>query len=99
VSECQCFHDMTLDDMQLSSTEISAAFGRHEFILCTSMEMHMMELFIMVDSSLLITERVLDLVKTAAEKIVPNLEFALAVDLDSGGVCQNGAPDKPRSSP
>jgi hypothetical protein len=51
-----------------------------------------------VDSSLLIAERVLDLVKTAAQKMVPNLEFALAVDLDSGGVCQNGAFDKPRSS-
>jgi GTPase SAR1 family protein len=98
VSECQCLHDMALDDMRLSSTEISAAFGRHKFILRTSMELQMMELVILVDSSLLIAERVLDLVKTAAEKMVPNLEFALAVDLDSGGVCQHGAVDKPRSS-
>jgi hypothetical protein len=98
VSECQCFHDMTLDDMQLSSTEIFAAFGQHEFLLRTCMELQMMELVIMVDSSLLITERVLDLVKTAAEKMVPNIDFALAVDLESRGVFQNGAVDKPRSS-
>ena len=63
VSECQCVHDMALDNMQLSSTDISAAFGSHEFILRTNMELQMMELVIMVDSSLLITEGVLDLVK------------------------------------
>ena len=46
----------------------------------------------------MITELVLDLVKTGAEKNLPNIEFALSVDLESGGVCQNGAVDKPRSS-
>jgi hypothetical protein len=89
---------MALDDMQLSSTEICAALGRHEFILHTSIELQMMELVIMVDSSLLISERVLDLVQTTAKKMAPNLEFALTVDLDSGGVCRNGVVDKRRSS-
>jgi hypothetical protein len=44
VIEYQCLHDMTLDDMQLSITEMSSAFGRHEFILCTRMDLKMMEL-------------------------------------------------------
>ena len=49
VIECQCLHDMTLDDIQLISTEMSTVFGRHEFILRTRMDLKMMELVIMVD--------------------------------------------------
>ena len=30
--------------------------------------------------------------------MVPNLEFALTVDPDSGGVCQDGVVDRPSSS-
>jgi GTPase SAR1 family protein len=87
VSECQCLHDMTLDDIQVSSTEISAAFGRHKFVMRTNMELQMMDLCIMVDSPF-IAERVLDLVIKAIKKMVPNLDVALAVD-QGGGVCSN----------
>ncbi len=87
VIECQCLHNMTLDDIQLSSTEISAAFGQHKFVIRTNMELQMMELCIMVDSPF-IADRVLDLVKKAIKKMVPNLEVALAVD--QGGGVLNG---------
>jgi hypothetical protein len=97
VSECQLLYNLTLNDIELSATEIFAVFGQHKFVLRTNMELHMMELCIMVDSSF-IADRVLDLVEKAIQKMVPNLEVALAVD-QGGGVCSNGlvAETKPDS--
>jgi hypothetical protein len=48
------------------------------------MELNAMELLIMVDSSLCVAERMLKLVGNAVEKMVPNLDFVLAVDQDGG---------------
>jgi hypothetical protein len=79
VSECQLLYNLTLNDMQLSATEIFTAFGQHKFVLRTNMELQMMELCIMVDSSS-IADRVLDLVNKSIKKMVPkvrNLEVAL----------------------
>jgi GTPase SAR1 family protein len=88
VSECQLLYNLTLNDMQLSATEIFTAFGQHKFVLRTNVELQMMELCIMVDSSF-IADRVLDLVEKAIKKMVPTLEVALAVH-QGGGVCSNG---------
>ena len=60
VSECQRVQGMTIDDMQLSMEEIVTSFGRHEFAVRSNMQLNVMELVIMVDSSLLIAERMLD---------------------------------------
>jgi hypothetical protein len=86
---------MTIDDMQLSMEEIVTSFGRHEFAVRSNMELNFMELFIMVDSSLLVAERMLELVGNAVEKMVPNLDFVLAVDQD-GGRCHHGQVPKPK---
>jgi len=95
VSECQRVHGMTIDDMQVSIEEIVTSFGRHEFAVRSNMELNVMELVIMVDSSLLVAGRMLELVGSAVEKMVPNLDFVLAVDQD-GGRCPNGQVPKPK---
>ena len=95
VSECQILHDMTINDMHLSIAEIVTAFGRHRFLLRINVDLQILELQIMVDSSSLIVERVLALVGKAVAQMVPTLDFALAVDQD-GGLCVNGLVPKPK---
>jgi hypothetical protein len=71
VGECQRVHDMSIDDMQLSVEEIVASFGKHQFSLRSNTELQVMELVIMVDSSLLTVERMLDLVGKAVAQWFP----------------------------
>mmetsp|Transcript_54462 Transcript_54462/g.88213 ORF Transcript_54462/g.88213 Transcript_54462/m.88213 type:complete len:1184 (+) Transcript_54462:4197-7748(+) len=94
VDECQSVHNMTVEDMELGLNEISAAFGRHNFSLRVNEEVQAMELVIKVDSPLLISERILELIGKAVAQTMPSLQFALAVD-QSGGLCQNGIVQKP----
>jgi hypothetical protein len=95
VSECQRVDCMTIDDMQLSMEDIVTSFGRHEFAVRSNMELNAMELLIMVDSSLCVAERMLELVGNAVEKMVPNLDFVLAVDQD-GCRCHHGEVATPK---
>ena len=88
VRECQCVHGVPIDDMQLAGGGIVTSFGRHKFLLREIEDLaHVLELVPMVDSSLLILERVLDLVGKTVEKMVKNLDFVLAVD-QNAGVCR-----------
>jgi hypothetical protein len=95
VSECQRVHNTTIDDMQLSIDEIETSFGHHKFSARSNRELQVIQLLIMVDSSLLTVERILDLVGKAVAQMVPNLDFVFAVDQD-GGRCSNGEVPKPR---
>jgi hypothetical protein len=45
VSEYQLLYNLTLNDIELSSTEIFAVFGQLKFVLRTNLELKMMELF------------------------------------------------------
>ena len=92
VGACQCLHKMSLDDMKLTLTEVETAFGHHRFLLRTNSELQVMELIIMVDSSLLIAGKVLELVGKAVEKVMPTLKFALVVDQDGGRVMNGKVP-------
>jgi len=48
-----------------------------------------MQLTLMVDSPLLVVERLLELIKVAAKKLTPSLRFAICIDQD-GGACRDG---------
>jgi hypothetical protein len=72
--------------MLLSITKVVTAFGRHRFALIKREELQVIELQIMVDSTLLISERMLELVGKAVARMIPNLKFALAVEQDGGRV-------------
>ena len=94
VAECQYVHDMSLGDMELGLNVISTIFGRHKFTLRVNEELSALELLIKVDSSLLIQERILELIGKAVAKLIPGLQYALAIDKE-GGVCENGQVPKP----
>jgi len=89
VSECQCVHGISFSDMETTSSSISTAFGRHQFELRQLLDCNMMQLTLMVDSPLLVVERLLELIKVAAVKLTPSLEFAICIDQD-GGACRDG---------
>ena len=61
VSECQCVHGMSFSDMEMTTSCISASFGHHHFELRQLQECNMMHLVLMVDSPLLVVQRLLEL--------------------------------------
>ena len=89
VEECQRVYDMSVSDMELTVSSIKSSFNRHVFELSELPNQNMIQLVIMVESPLLIVERMLALIQLAVSKMMPNLHFALCVD-QGGGVCQDG---------
>ncbi len=89
VAECQCVHDMSFSDMEMTLSSISTGFGSHKFVLRQLPEYNMMELVLMVDSPLLVVERLLEWMHGAVSNIMPSLGFAMCIDQD-GGVCRDG---------
>ena len=89
VEECQSFHGMSITDMQMTISCISAAFGRHTFTLQEVREFNVMQLIIRVDTPFLVVERMLALMQVAVAKMMPSLHFVLAVD-QNGGICKDG---------
>ena len=85
----QCVHGMSIDDMQVAVGGIVTSFGRHKFVLRASEHLpNVLELVSMVDSSLLIVERTLDLVSKTVAKMAKNLDFVVTVD-QKAGRCRN----------
>jgi hypothetical protein len=95
VAECQFVHGMKMDDMELGLNSISTAFVRHKFDLRVNDTLSVMELVIKVDSTLLITARVLKLIRRAVAKVMPNLRYTLAINQDGGG-CPAGVVLQPQ---
>jgi len=89
VSECQRVHGMSFSDMETTTSCISTGFGRHQFELRQLLECNMMQLILMVDSPLLVFQRLLELMQVAAAKLTPSLRFAICIDQD-GGACSHG---------
>jgi len=89
VSECQRVHGMSFSDMETTTSCISTGFGRHQFELRQLLECNMMQLILMVDSPLLVVERLLELMQVAAGKLTPSLRFAICIHQD-GGACRHG---------
>ena len=89
VSECQRVHGMSFSDMETTTSWISTGFGRHQFELRQLLECNMMQLILMVDSPLLVVQRLLELMQVAAAKLTPSLRFAICIDQD-GGACRHG---------
>jgi hypothetical protein len=89
VAECELVHDMSFSDMQMTLSSISTGFGSHKFVLRQLPEYNMMELVLMVDSPLLVVERLLEGMQRAVSKLMPNLRFAICIDQE-GGVCHDG---------
>jgi GTPase SAR1 family protein len=44
VSECQCVHDMSFNDMEMTTSSISTGLGRHQFELTQLLDFNMMKL-------------------------------------------------------
>jgi GTPase SAR1 family protein len=89
VAECELVHDMSFSDMEVTLSSISTGFGSHKFVLRQLPEYNMMELVLMVDSHLLVVERLLECMQRAVSKLMPSLRFAICIDQE-GGVCRNG---------
>jgi GTPase SAR1 family protein len=98
VQECEVSHSMSFkDDMEMTLSSISTGFGRHKFVLRQLPEHNMMELILMVDSPLLIVERLLELMQGAVSKLMPTLRFAICIDQE-GGVCRDGQVPTPKGT-
>jgi GTPase SAR1 family protein len=97
VSECELVHGMSFSDMKMTTSSISTAFGRHEFVLRQMPENKMMELSLMVDSPLHVVDRLLKLIAEAVSKLMPSLRFAVCIDQE-GGACRDGQVTKPTGS-
>jgi hypothetical protein len=97
VKECELVHGMSFNDMKMTTSSISTAFGLHEFVLRQLPEYKMMELILMVDSPLHVVERLLELIGEAVSKLMPSLRFAVCTNQE-GGACRNGQVTTPSGS-
>jgi hypothetical protein len=89
VQECELVHDLSFSDMEVTTSSISTAFGRHQFELRHLPDCNMMQLILMVDSPLLVVGRLRELIEVAVEKLMPSLRFATYIDQE-GGTCLEG---------
>jgi GTPase SAR1 family protein len=86
VSECQCTYNYF--GSRCSSSQTSACFGRHMFVVRELVGLNMIQLLVMVHNPRKLVREISHLVQLVIDEMTPNLGFVVAV-FEDGGSNQN----------